>query len=248
MKKIYRFLYHLLQFMPIKSKKMRNFLQVLRFYYKGNDLVVLTGDGRKTINPLRVPKFLYIQTHLNTCGNKIVIAANQRPGSCIKLNFHSANSINIEIGENNMLCMTITVQGKNGHAVIGNNNYICGSTVYLYCSGKTTFNIGNNNLFSDGIVLWAGEGHSVINPTNKSVTNTGGNITIGNNNWICQNVCFLKHAKIGNGCIVGYGAVLATDFSKTDKCVIAGNPATITKQGILWSNAAPWDYDGGLYI
>ncbi len=248
MNRIYRFLYHLLKFIPFKSKKMRNFLQVLRFYYKGNDLIVLSNDGRKIKNPIKIPKCLQIQTYLNTHNNKIVIAENQKTGSCIKLNFYNANSINIEIGENNMLCMTVTIQGKNGHAVIGNNNYICQSTVYLYCSGKTTFNIGNNNLFSDGIVLWAGEGHCVINPVDKSVTNMGGNITIGNNNWVCQNVCFLKRAKIGNGCIVGYGAVVGTDFSKNDNCVIAGNPAVVTKSNVQWSNQAPWEYNGKIYM
>lgn len=241
-----RFLYHLLNLLPIKTKRIKRFMDLLRFYYRQNTLTIVSDTGIKT-NPLKIPNYLHIRTYGNCRQNKIRIPEKQPINTRLALDFYGAHNTNLEIGNNNMIVMRAYIQGDNGRIKIGDNNHICDSVLYFYCSGDTTFSIGNGNLFSEQIVFWAGEGHSVISPITNNVTNIGGNITIGNDNWICMNVCFLKRAKIGDGCIVGYGSVLGGDFSNESKCVIAGNPATIVKRDILWSETEPWKYSGGIY-
>ncbi len=243
----YAFLYHLVKVIPIKSRKKKKLSRLLDFYRHGNILVV-SDMHNKNINPLKIPDWLYIETSLNTFDNKVYITKTSFNAGMLKLHFCDARNNTFKIGSNNNIHMNAQIRGQDGYAIIGNNNHICDVTLYMLCSGTTTLTIGNDNLFSEKIILWAGEGHSIINPETNKVSNLGGNIVIGNKNWICMNVCFLKRAKIGNGCIVGYGAIVCGDLSNEDRCVIAGNPANIVKHNILWANNSPWDYDGRLYI
>lgn len=244
----YAFLYQLLDLIPIKSQKVKVFRMLLRFYKKKNTLIILHKNGQKTVNPLRFQKYLCVRASGKTTGNTVIIDESQAKGCDIRLYFWDACNNTFEIGTNNMIHMTAYIRGDNGHATIGDSNYICGATLYLYCSGTTTLNIGSHNLFSESITFWGGEGHSVIDPATDTVSNLGGHITIGDNNWTCMNVCFLKHARIGNGCVIGYGSIVSGDLSKDNKCVIAGNPARVVKRNILWSDKEPWKYNGELYI
>ncbi|MBQ4070657.1 MAG: hypothetical protein IJD52_04810 [Alphaproteobacteria bacterium] len=246
MKKKYRFLYHLIEILPFKGKRLQKFYHLVRFYYKGNSFVIVRKDGTILTNPLRIFPYVYLKASGKCSGNKVIIAEPIKNGFNIEFNFWNGGNNTVNIGANCMVVMIAHIQGSNGHCVMGNNNYICESTLYMYCSGKTNFIIGDNNLFSSQIVFWAGDGHSVVNPISRELTNIGGNIRIGNNNWIGMNVCFLKRAKIGNGCIVGYGSVVSKSFDE-DGCVIAGNPANVIKKNIIWAEAPPWDYNGQLY-
>jgi len=247
MRQKYRFLYHLLNLIPCKTERLHKLLDLLRFYYKQNNLQIVCADGSIINNPIKIPNFLYLKTYGDASDNTVIIPYNCEQGSNIRLEFHGACTNTLKFGTGNMIVMTAYIQGANGKMNIGNNNYIVGSILYFYCSGTTTFTLGNGNLFSDNIIFWAGEGHCMINPTTRDITNAGGNICIGNDNWICMNTCFLKRANIGNGCVIGYGSVVGKDFSNEDSCVIAGNPAIIAKKDILWAETAPWNYKGEVY-
>lgn len=244
MQRKYKFLYRLIKKVPFKTKTIVKLRHLLGFYNKGNKLIIICENGEKIENPLKIFDFLHIKASGKCSGNKLIMHEKQNKGSSMEFNFWNGDNNVVEIGANNLIIMKAHIQGNNGVANIGNNVYIYDSVLYMYCSGKTTFRIGDNNLFSEKITFWAGEGHSVINPTTKQVTNLGGNITIGNNNWICMNVCFLKRAKLGDGCVVGYGAVVCNDLSQENNCVLAGNPARVVKRDILWTEKEPWNYDG----
>ena len=246
MKKKYRFLYHLLEIIPFKTKAIKKIYNLVRFYYKDNVLIVINEKGEEIINPLKPKSFLYLKASGKCSGNKVIVTEPVKPGFFIEFNFWNGCNNTVKIGKDCFIVMTAHIQGNNGNMVVGNNNYICGSTLYMYCSGQTNFIIGNNNLFSSQIVFWAGEGHSVLEPNTRCVTNTGGNINIGDNNWIAMSVCFLKRSKIANGCIVGYGSVISKQFDESN-CVIAGNPASVVKKSIAWAEVSPWEYKGELY-
>jgi len=243
----YDILYKIFKNIPLNTKNIRKLRKLLQFYKDGNCLVVIRKNGMKDINPLKVPRWLCLKSSLGSTKNTVMISEVQKGGNII-LDFCDAYNNTFEIGSHNDINMDAQVRGKDGHSIIGDNNIICGVTLYMLCSGITNFKIGNNNLFSEKIICWAGDGHTIIDPVSRKIINLGGNVVIGNQNWIGMNVCFLKHAKIGNGCIVGYGSVVSKDLSKNNKCVIAGNPAVVVKQNILWGNNSPWDYTGKLYI
>ena len=52
-------------------------------------------------------------------------------------------------------------------------------------------------------------------------------VEIGNDVWIGARVIILPGVKIGNGCVIGAGAVVTKDVP--DYCVVGGNPAKILK-------------------
>ena len=66
------------------------------------------------------------------------------------------------------------------------------------------------------------------NPPLKNDLPYKGDTIIGNDVWIGQNVTFLPGVHVGNGCIIGANAVVASNIPAY--CVVAGNPAKIIKK------------------
>lgn len=61
---------------------------------------------------------------------------------------------------------------------------------------------------------------------NKEITDHGrskGDVTIGNDVWICGNAIILSGVKIGDGAVIGNGAVVSRDVEPYS--IVAGNPA-----------------------
>ena len=66
------------------------------------------------------------------------------------------------------------------------------------------------------------------NPPLKNDLPYKGDTIIGNDVWIGQNVTFLPGVRVGNGCIIGANAVVASNIPAY--CVVVGNPAKIIKK------------------
>ena len=60
-------------------------------------------------------------------------------------------------------------------------------------------------------------------------------ITIGNDVWVASRAIILPGANLGNGSVVGAGAVVAK--SVEEWTVVAGSPASAVKQRILRQNS-----------
>jgi len=75
---------------------------------------------------------------------------------------------------------------------------------------------------------------------------TRGDVTIGNDVWLCANCIILSGVTIGHGAVVAAGAVVTHDVEPY--AIVAGNPAKrvrwrfdeVTRQGLL--NSAWWDW------
>lgn len=57
---------------------------------------------------------------------------------------------------------------------------------------------------------------------------TVGEVFIGNNVWLGENVVILAGTKVGNGCIIGANSVVKGEIP--DNCICAGAPAKILKR------------------
>ena len=73
MKKKYRFLYYLLEIVPFKTKAMKKLFDLVRFYYKGNILVVINENGEEVLNPLKPKSYLHLKAAGRCSGNKVII-------------------------------------------------------------------------------------------------------------------------------------------------------------------------------
>ncbi len=107
---------------------------------------------------------------------------------------------------------------------IGNMSCI-GPYVEIYCKDKIV--IGDNSVISQRVYVCTAS-HDVQSPVMALTTKP---ISIGNGVWVASRAVILPGADLGNGSVVGAGAVVAKRVDEWT--VVAGNPATVVKQRIL---------------
>ena len=129
---------------------------------------------------------------------------------------------------------TIIVTRRSGAYIrIGNNVGISGATIYA----RKGITIGDNTAIGGNVKILDNDFHPIeFEERNKLLGDeNGGNsdlvpakeISIGRNCFIGCNSIILKGTKLGDGCVVGAGAVVAGKFD--DNSVIVGNPARVIK-------------------
>lgn len=135
--------------------------------------------------------------------------------------------IGVKIGKNLKTFSITTLENPTGIS-IGNNVWI-GKNVALYgCNGII---IGDDVVIAKDVSLISGN-HEYSNKTVK-INKQGMQmnkppIIIGNDVWIGEKAIILKTVNIGEGCVVGAGAVVTKDTPAFS--VVAGNPAVIIKK------------------
>lgn len=118
---------------------------------------------------------------------------------------------------------------------IGNNVGISGATIYA----RKGIYIGENTCIGGNCKILDNDFHPIDEKDRIQLLNDarGGDaselipakaIHIGRNCFLGCNSIILKGTVLGDGCVVGAGAVVSGKFD--DKCVIAGNPAKIIKR------------------
>lgn len=130
----------------------------------------------------------------------------------------------------------IVTRCKGAKIKIGNNVGISGATIYA----RRGITIGDNTCIGGNVKILDNDFHPIEYekrnelllskaPESGEKANWIGTkeIIIGKNCFIGCNSLILKGSKLGDGCVVGAGAVVAGSFP--DNVVIAGNPAKIIK-------------------
>ncbi|PFO15343.1 transferase [Priestia megaterium] len=110
---------------------------------------------------------------------------------------------------------------------IGNNVGISGATIYA----RKSITIGDNTLIGGNAKILDNDFHPIeVEDRNADIKENirTKSIIIGENCFIGCNAIILKGTVMGNGCVVGAGAVVSGKFE--ENCVIAGNPAKIIKR------------------
>lgn len=128
----------------------------------------------------------------------------------------------------------IVTRTKEAEIDIGDNVGISGVTIYA----RKKITIGENTCIGGNCKILDNDFHPIEAETrNKLLRDENGGdsilipsreIKIGKNCFIGCNTIILKGTALGDGCVVGAGAVVCGKFE--DNCVIAGNPARVIKR------------------
>ena len=116
----------------------------------------------------------------------------------------------------------------------------CNSLTMQMGESDSEIKIGENCMISFNVEISCTDTHCITD-MNDNLTNVGKKIEIGSNVWICKNVTILKNSKIPSNSIVAQGSIVTKKFDK-ENVAIAGNPATIVKEGIKWNRKRPQQF------
>lgn len=119
--------------------------------------------------------------------------------------------------------------------VIGRNTYL-GEVNILCVDDGSRITIGKDCMFSQGIKVWCTDGHAIQREDGS--LNMGKEIHIGERVWVGLDCKIGKNTRIGSGCMVGWGSVVTGTFDESN-CLIAGVPAKVRRQGIMWHAPVP---------
>jgi acetyltransferase-like isoleucine patch superfamily enzyme len=126
--------------------------------------------------------------------------------------FHRGGAIELQVRYKNAIIKI----GK--HVATNNNIFICAAN---------RIEIGDNTRIGHYVTMMDFEAHA-IKPIDRSKVGKIGEILIGKNVWIGNNVTILKNSSIGNNTIIATGAVVSGSFP--ENVVIGGVPAKIIKE------------------
>jgi acetyltransferase-like isoleucine patch superfamily enzyme len=126
-----------------------------------------------------------------------------------------ADKARLHIGGNVSLLKDSTIYiHPNALLTIGKNTYLNGSIID--CSYKIS--IGNDCALADGVRIMDNSWH---------LSDSSGEVKIGNKVWIATNALILPGVTIGEGAVVAAGSVVTKDVPPFS--VVGGNPAKIIK-------------------
>ena len=112
-----------------------------------------------------------------------------------------------------------------------------GKVCFLVAEDGSQIVVGDDAMFSSGIDVWCTDTHAITDMSGK-ITNKGQQVLIGKHVWVGKDVKIGKNTVVPDGCIIGWGSVVASVFDK-ENVVLAGNPARIVKENVLWKRERP---------
>jgi acetyltransferase-like isoleucine patch superfamily enzyme len=169
----------------------------------------------------------------------------RRPGGLVELGkgcqvewrfVRLRNNCRLIIGHDSIFSATTRFERDGAEIVIGDRCFIGRSNLICY----TRITIGDDVIMSWGITVVDHNSHSVVTTERssdvkdwKSGFKNWSNVkslpvNIHDKAWIGFNAILLKGVTVGQGAIVGAGAVVTKDVPAY--CVVAGNPARVIRE------------------
>jgi len=81
-------------------------------------------------------------------------------------------------------------------------------------------------------IIYNTDYHPIYDYNGKRI-NHDKDVVIEDNVWIGRKVTILKGVTVGNGSILGFGCIVSKDVPP--HCIVAGQPAKVVKENIVWS-------------
>ncbi len=125
---------------------------------------------------------------------------------------------------------------KNGKLVIGDG---CTFNANLLLVVKKSITFGDDCMASWNTSFLDDDGHKILDITSNTEVNLPSEVVIGDHVWIGEGAQVLKGVRINNDSVVAAGAmVFHTKAQINSNVVLAGIPAKVIKEHIIWSRDA----------
>lgn len=96
--------------------------------------------------------------------------------------------------------------------------------------------IGTDCMFSDSILIQSADQHAIVDLASGRIVNGERRRTvIGHHVWLGRRCMLMPDVALGQGAIVGAGAVVTADVPET--CIVAGVPARVVRSAVSWSRS-----------
>ena len=163
-------------------------------------------------------------------GNRFIIAENVSDKVCIERNY--AKNGYVEIGFNRIQTrLKLIVLGENAYIKIGKDGSFVDVIITVNTNGIVK--IGSECMFSHSISLNQSDQHHIFDMFTHKRINYPKAIVIGNHVWAGREVELCGGAHIGNNCVIGARAITSSSFK--DNVILAGCPARVVRENIIWS-------------
>lgn len=111
---------------------------------------------------------------------------------------------------------------------VGRNTSFESASVILFNS-HASVDIGDDCMFAYDIVIHHTDAHPIYDLDTGKLANPVGELRIGNHVWVGARATILKNSVVPDGCIVGWGSVVAGRFPDPN-VAIGGNPARVVSR------------------
>lgn len=125
----------------------------------------------------------------------------------------------------------------NAKVRIGAGTTFSGPGTFRLMEDDSEIAVGRDVMFSEHVDVWCSDTHSILNEEGNA-RNVGKFIKIGDHVWIGKDVKISKNTEIKKGSIVGWGSVVPSG-TYNEASLIAGNPARIRRENVVWSRETP---------
>lgn len=169
-----------------------------------------------------------IRLDVNGTGNRIVL---KRPVACSSLFIEVNGSGTVEIEGDCIFSDQHVRLFAPGRVFIDHGARFNGhSVVHMHENGNVS--IGKDCLIAGGVSFSTSHVHKIYDMNTRERLNPGGDIKVGDRVWVCPDVNLWPGADISHDTVIGMGSYVSKAFPPN--CIIAGTPAKIVREGIIW--------------
>lgn len=224
----------------IRDKGQNNTIRLPKKFKNKNCLISILGNNNVIEIGENFSCGKKFSLRLIGSNNRISIGKNFSCRNNFDLSFY-ANESKVEIADNVNAYGHLSIDSfghkKNLTVAIGEGSGFMDTDITCFENNSSVI-VGKDCMFSYNTVLYNTDGHPVFEKDGNKVLNRAKDLIIGDHVWVGHSAVILKNVQIGNGCIVGRGAIVTKSFLE-ENCSIAGVPAKICKHGIRWERAFP---------
>lgn len=190
-------------------------------------------------NSVSIPFLKNFKIHIEGKGNYVNIAKGASLKGRLDI-FGNNNKITIQKGYPCHINLSIGIDKNRttSYCVFKwHENTYCGSANIIMGENNSEIIVEKNCLISDHVDIYCTDGHTISNLKNK-IMNVGRFVHIGEHVWIGKDVKIGKNTSIPKNSVIGWGSIVTKQFNQ-ENTIIAGNPAKIVKENIIWKKDFP---------